>query len=420
MRQSCDRCQKQKLRCTRAGNNGNTGAYDSCFRKHAQYVFSSSLPKGRPSMYADESTGPKNADMVKHSPPVVVDDSSSVSKSIEDMSLDLPIDLWPWKQPWNWEDASMDWADQDMGQIILNQHAMIDAAQTDITMATVPHMLDRTTAATDVNPAGHAQRQPAPTILTQSLPQSLGHGQGQGSGHVDANSDTCLRGGSGDNDEPDVVIAELAHLSVHLSPLRRSIYGLVGCVEAHHQSQARQKSCIDDATFEAVAGWLSHGHGPAKDTTNMFSLPAADYQGPPFSPLPAPEGGTASALLYNTFAASRHLLEILRYMQDNVGVSGTSTFSKSTLSNTPSLSSASSSDGSYFGLPKSSSSSSSSSNIHTPGGSPSKYCNNIIRHMVIPCHTILLDIYVAVLAILERDTDPNAHRDNTAALGDIR
>ena len=31
-----------------------------------------------------------------------------------------------------------------------------------------------------------------------------------------------------------------------------------------------------------------------------------------------------------------------------------------------------------------------------------------------------VDIYVAVLAILERDTDPNAHRDNTAALGDIR
>ena len=241
-------------------------------------------------MYADESTGHKNADMVKHPPPVVVDDSSSVSKSIEDMSLDLPIDLWPWKQPSNWEDASMDWADQDMGQIILNQHAMIDVAQTDITMATVPDMLDRTTAATDVNPAGHAQRQPAPTISTQSLPQSLGHGQGQGSGHVDATSDTCLRGGSGDNDEPDVVIAELAHLSVHLSPLRRSIYGLVGCVEAYRQSQARQKSCIDDATFEAVAGWLSHGHGPANDITNIFSLPAADRQGPPFSNPPAPEG----------------------------------------------------------------------------------------------------------------------------------
>ena len=62
-------------------------------------------------MYADESTGPKNADLAKNLPTVVVDDSSSVSKSIEDISLDLPIDLWPWKQSWNWEDTSMDWVD---------------------------------------------------------------------------------------------------------------------------------------------------------------------------------------------------------------------------------------------------------------------------------------------------------------------
>ena len=230
-----------------------------------------------------------------------------------------------------------------MGQIILNKHAMIDAAQTDIAMATVPDLLDRTAATTDVSAEGHAQRQSAPTISIPSLPQSLAHGNGQGSGHVGGSSNTCLRGGNGENDEPDVVIAELAHLSVH--PLRRSIYSLVGCVEAYHQSQACQKRCIDDATFEVVAGWLYHVHGPANDTPNMFSLPAADRQGPPFSPLPAPESETASALLYNTFAASRHLLEILRYLQDNVGVSGTSTFSKSMLSNSPSLTSASSSDG---------------------------------------------------------------------------
>ena len=413
MRQSCDRCHKQKLRCTRTGNNGNTGACDRCFRKHVQCVFSSSLPKGRPSMYADDSTGPKNT---IPPPPVLVDDPPPVCKSIEAMSLDLSTDLWPWKQPWNWEDASMDWADQDMGQVILNQHDMIDAAQTDIAIEAVPDLLDGTAAVTDVNHDSHVQRQPATTTSTQSIPGSLGHGHGQGSGHVGGGSGICSHGGNGDNDGPGVIITELAQLSVHLSPLRRSIYGLAGCVEAYHQNQDRHKSCIDDATFEAVAGWLSHGHGPANDTTNIFSSPD---QNPPFSPLPPPEGGTASALLYNTFAASRHLLEILRFMQDNVGVSGTSTLSKSTLSNTTSLTSASSSDGLYFGLSKSSSSSSLST-PRTPSGSPSKYCNNIIRHLVIACHTILLDIYVAVLAILERDTDPTAHRDNTAALGDIR
>ncbi len=56
-RQSCDRCHKQKLRCTRE-NNSNGGGCDRCFRKRVQCVYSFSLPKGRPSPYrlTDEST----------------------------------------------------------------------------------------------------------------------------------------------------------------------------------------------------------------------------------------------------------------------------------------------------------------------------------------------------------------------------
>lgn len=421
MRQSCDRCHKQKLRCTRAGNNSNTGACDRCFRKHAQCVFSSSLPKGRPSMYrsADDSTGPKNADLADPPPPVPVDDSPPVSKLIEDTSLDLPTDLWPWIQSLNWDDTLMDWSDQDSGQSILNQHAMIDADQTDVTMACVaafPDLLDRTAAAKDGDRDDYAQRQPGPTTPTQSLPQFFEHGHGHGTGHIGGSSGTCFGGGIDNNDDPDVVIAELAHLSMHLSPLRRSSYSLARTLESsYHQNQARQKPLIDVATFESVAGWLAHGHDSAHNTTNMLLSPAADRQFPSFSPLPAPETKTTSAMLYHTFSASRHLLEILCYLQADVGVSGTSTPSKPTLSTTPSTS-ASSSDASYFGLPKSSS----SSYTRTPGGSPSNNCNNIIRHLVMACDTILLNIYAAVLAVLERDTDPRAHRDNTAALGNIR
>ena len=411
MRQSCDRCHKQKLRCTRAGNNSNTGACDRCFRKHAQCVFSSSLPKGRPSMYsygsADDSTGPKNADLTDPHPPVPVDDSSPVSALIEDTSLDLPTDLWPWTQPFNWDDTSMEWSDQGSGQLILNQHAMIDTAQTDDKMAcitAVPNLLDRTAAVQDGDRDDYAQRQPGPTTPTQSLSQFFGHGHGHshGTGHIGGSSGTSFGGGSDNNDGLDVVIAELAHLSVHLSPLRRSSYSLAGTLESsYHQNQARQKPLIDDATFESVAGWLAHGHGSAHNTTNMSSSPAANGHNPPFSPLPAPETKTTSAMLYHTFSASRHLLEILRYLQPNGGVSGTSTLSKPTRSTTPSTS-ASSSDALYFKLPKSSA------------------CNNIIHHQVIACHMILLNIYVAVLAVLERDTDPRAHRDNAAPLGDIR
>jgi hypothetical protein len=49
-RQSCDRCHGQKLRCTRASND-DTGACIRCRRQGAQCIYSSCLPKGRPSMY---------------------------------------------------------------------------------------------------------------------------------------------------------------------------------------------------------------------------------------------------------------------------------------------------------------------------------------------------------------------------------
>ena len=417
MRQSCDRCHKQKLRCTRAGNNGNTGACDRCFRKHTQCVFSSSLPKGRPSMYgsADDSTGPKNPDLANAPPPVPVDDPAPVAKMTVDMHQDQPTELWPWVQPFNWDDMSMDWSDQNFGQPTLNQHAMIDAAQTDITMAfiaEVPDPPDSTAAAKDGNRDHYAKKQPSHTISTQSLPQLVG-GHGRGTGHIGG---SISGRGNDNNDDPDVVIAELSRLSVHLSPLRRSSYSLAGALESlHHPNQAHEKPIIDDATFESVAGWLAQGHCSAHNTSNMSSSFAAEHHSPPFSLLPAPETNTASSMLHHTFSASRHLLEILRYLQANAGVSGTSTVSKPRLSSTPSTSTSSSED-MYFGLPNSRA----SSHFRTPGGCPTNMCNNIIRHLVIACHMILLNIYAAVLTVLERDTDPRTHGNNMAALGDIR
>jgi hypothetical protein len=47
-RQSCDRCYRQKLRCIRKKDNGDT--CDRCLSKRTRCVYSSSLPKGRPSL----------------------------------------------------------------------------------------------------------------------------------------------------------------------------------------------------------------------------------------------------------------------------------------------------------------------------------------------------------------------------------
>lgn len=68
-RQSCDRCHKQKLRCTRNKNN-NSGVCDRCMSKRAQCVYSLSLPKGRPSLHrlAVEETNSGNKNPTNDSP----------------------------------------------------------------------------------------------------------------------------------------------------------------------------------------------------------------------------------------------------------------------------------------------------------------------------------------------------------------
>ncbi|KAK4224392.1 hypothetical protein QBC38DRAFT_18129 [Podospora fimiseda] len=54
MRQSCDRCHGQKLRCQRSGDS-DTGACQRCIRQGSQCVYSTSLPKGRPSQQNNQS-----------------------------------------------------------------------------------------------------------------------------------------------------------------------------------------------------------------------------------------------------------------------------------------------------------------------------------------------------------------------------
>ncbi|KAI1155273.1 hypothetical protein F4825DRAFT_68864 [Nemania diffusa] len=67
MRQSCDRCHKQKLRCTRESST-NSGACDKCIRKRAQCIYSFALPKGRPSRYRASSVQIEGAPSSLHRP----------------------------------------------------------------------------------------------------------------------------------------------------------------------------------------------------------------------------------------------------------------------------------------------------------------------------------------------------------------
>lgn len=155
---------------------------------------------------------------------------------------------------------------------------------------------------------------------------------------------------------------------------------------------------------------------------------------------PALETTTTGDTLHEAFSASHHLLEILRCLQVNV-VNGTSP-----LTSTVSTSTSTSTGGAHLdfwaSITPQSAQSTSTSNENTSyfeqGKGPSSYArplsqysNTVVRHLVIACHTLLLNIYVAVLVALQYDADlwssclpaGNADADayvDAAALADIR
>lgn len=304
-------------------------------------------------------------------------------QSMDDKSLDISTDIWPWIEALNWA--------QDSGQTISNNwHTIMNHAQTDTTTAY------RTSTEYDGIGGDTAPGKPGLPELSQALPQFHGSANGLGSG--------------GNMDYPDVVIAQLSQLSMRLSPLRRSSYNLAEASESSRKlkdlNQACQEPQIHDATFESVAAWLVDGRA------YMDVLLPSDSQYP--SPTLPPETKTTGDVLHRVFSSSHHLLEILRYLRVN-SVTSTSTLPKPSLNSSLSSyapSKGTSSETSYLGLNKGSSSYATLSNQYS-------YNNNIILHLVTACHTMLLNIYVAVLTTLQRGANPNAHTD-TAALGDIR
>lgn len=63
MRQSCDRCHRQKLRCERL-DDSDTAACSRCLRRDSPCVYSYSLPKGRPNQHRHSATSHKHSSIV--------------------------------------------------------------------------------------------------------------------------------------------------------------------------------------------------------------------------------------------------------------------------------------------------------------------------------------------------------------------
>ncbi|KAL8833492.1 MAG: hypothetical protein Q9170_004237 [Blastenia crenularia] len=355
----------------------------------------------------------------------------------KDAGLQTPIDnpnsafmpttsgSWGCLENLDWSDMQSGWSQQDLGLWDTDAHLLINCQNgTGATLVDPgPNPPGWTCAG---NGIGHrdGQRTPPPPKYCHEQGHTLEEDLFKRNSRCSRNFDK--------HNSPEASIAQLAHLSTRLYPLHRSSRTLAECAESSSQSetcrQASSKTLVNDTTFKAVATWLVHV------SANMES--PSQYNHQEVSSITS----SAGDILQDAFSASHQLLQILQSLQT------TATISAPILPRTTSTSSSTSTAGAPPDFwtsitPESMQSNSTSDSNDTSSiteqhqgptshikTSSTQYSNTVVRHLVIACHTLLLNIYTALLAALQQDADQTTsnslNHDNvcpeTTALADIR
>ena len=341
----------------------------------------------------------------------------SALAGLMDTSMDVSTGRWPRLETLSWDDTQpeVDWSGHDSSHV-------------DAVLASLNTFEDDGSAREGAEHSPSPAQPPRPP--SPCHPHTYAHGQPGGgifekyNGGTGSNTDKSIgAGGDGtmkmsldkDMNWPNLVIAQLSQLSTRLSSLRSSSYTLAKAAESSltRLPNGRQIPLIDAAAFESVAAWLAHGHSSA----NMHALSSvhgpAESQGPYQNTVPETKPRDGHGILHDVFSASYRLLETLRHLQVQNTVEP---FNSSTTNSASTPSAAPSGRSSvYLGLTNGPWSSASLSGSQ-------KHCNNtmqIIRHLVMACEALLLEIYMAVLIALQHDAYHGASM-NTTALGDVR
>ena len=209
---------------------------------------------------------------------------------------------------------------------------------------------------------------------------------------------------------PSFVIAQLSQLSTRLSSLRYSSSNLARAAETSscRLPNGRQSPLIDAAAFDSVAAWLAYGHDSAKLNAHPSVHTPAECEGPDPNPALETNAAGGQGILHDVFSASHRLLETLRDLQAKNTIESFNS-STATSASTPSVAPSGQSSV-YLGLTKG----------HRSGSI--RHGNNtkqIIRHLVMACEILLLEIYLAVLIAIQHDAYHGVSM-NTTALGDVR
>ncbi|GAB1314577.1 hypothetical protein MFIFM68171_04787 [Madurella fahalii] len=415
-RQSCDRCHGQKLRCTRP-DNARTGACDRCLRKGAQCAYSSSLPKGRPSLYrlSEVSAGAKSSgksSSASPTPPATTPPAAEKTAGPPvfpitpitpaprdaktgaaadgdtdrdgDVDMDLQDGAFVWPGP---VDAFADfwgsWWPEDANHHILESMP-----------AMTPGSMFNLDPANETQPLANLEFAApflgSPESVIKETSSCAGQGRAYQDGVIiDSNlgekkicTSSSNTGGrlvfTADKNGVDLSIAHLSRLSTRLSTLlgssRRFLAeALDPSDKPKNKDPTLQVQLGIEAVFKSINAWLVNG-STNNDMSAALSLEAGPTDG--------------FDLLHHVFSASNHLLEILRHIRVNV------------VSNTPSPTTP------PFPSPPASSLSiettTTTPTSSTDGNLPS---TSVVHHLVLVCMTLLLNMYLAILIALQRSAD---------------
>jgi hypothetical protein len=322
--------------------------------------------------------------------------NSNISVGVNDDTImfgSMDASTWPWSATLNWSDMLIDGSDQNS-----NLHSIVEP-QTDPGAVFWDDLPNFVGSISSPNSEGGSSPRGRPLSPTRRFNEH-GHYSGNDAFDISSNSSIGI-----DRNGPEFGIAQLSQLSSRLYPLYRSSCNLAEAAASSCQSRdrnyERQSPVIDHVALKSVAAWL------VDVSANMNFSSRDSLQNP------SPETTTTGDILHNTFSASHRLLEILQGLKvdvENDTSYNTSTASKSAFasaegvenrdfweSTTPqSLASAASENPPYFEL-----NNGPSNHVRRP----SECYSTVVRHLVIACHTLLLNIHAAVLIVLQHDVD---------------
>ncbi|KAL5113213.1 hypothetical protein ACEQ8H_008920 [Pleosporales sp. CAS-2024a] len=190
-----------------------------------------------------------------------------------------------------------------------------------------------------------------------------------------------------------VTVGQLAQLTMRLSSLRHKSSNLVGTAGASSGggTERSRSSLVDDAAFESVVAWLARDELAGGNAEHIAAEAIATTA-----------SSSTQGILHETFSASHVLLEILGKLEDEQADRHTDMMLGAMLTPSPTAGHG------YFDI---------APNLNAgvlsttdgDGMTAQARSHTSIRHLVMVCNTLMLEVYLLILVALQHDAYLGVH-----------